>query len=183
MAVSAVSALFGVLSSESDALRDDGRVRAILVLKLEVQRSFWQMPPFLLPEDITKDIRAAFFEVYNRLDFGFLEHVYSLALERELISMGRRVSREVSVAVIYKGSDVAMQRLDFMVDDKVIIELKSTERLAPIAHRQLLSYLKSTRLEVGVLLHFGPSPKFHRAVASNSLPLRGTPLPAGPRSA
>ncbi|MDB4907467.1 MAG: GxxExxY protein [Gemmatimonadetes bacterium] len=133
------------------------------------------MPTGLLLEDVTGDVRKAFFEVYNRLDYGFLEQVYGKALESELRAMGRHVAREVSVPVLYKGLEIATQRLDFVVDGTVIIEVKSTERLPSVAHRQVLSYLRATRLEVAMLLHFGPAPKFYRSVVSNALPPRDTP--------
>ncbi|MDQ6828620.1 MAG: GxxExxY protein [Gemmatimonadota bacterium] len=62
----------------------------------------------------------------NTLGFGFLEHVYTVALERELLARGHHVAREVQVCVMYKGDNVATQRLDMIVDDKLIIETKST---------------------------------------------------------
>ena len=110
-----------------------------------------------LPSDrITRSIIGAFFEVYNTLGFGFLEHLYILALERELRSRGHTVAREFAVLVKYKGEALGHQRLDMVVDGEVIIEVKSTYKLEPEAGRQLYNYLKATNLEVGLLLHFGP---------------------------
>jgi GxxExxY protein len=121
----------------------------------------------LLEETLTRSIIGAFYEVYNALGFGFLEHLYVLALEQELLARGHKVSRQVSVPVFYKGTQLGSQRLDMIVDDKVIIEIKSTFDLHPAAHRQLRSYLQGTRLELGLLLHFGPEPKFYRVVSTN----------------
>jgi GxxExxY protein len=121
----------------------------------------------LLEETLTRSIIGAFYEVYNALGFGFLEHLYVLALEQELLARGHKVSRQVSVPVFYKGRQLGAQRLDMIVDDKVIIEIKSTFDLHPAAHRQLRSYLQGTRLEIGLLLHFGPDAKFYRIVSTN----------------
>jgi GxxExxY protein len=118
----------------------------------------------LIEREITGDVIGAFYEVYNQLGFGFLEFVYSLALEKELLRRGRTVGREVSVPVIYKGEILANQRVDMVVDDKVMVEIKSTETLHPKARRLTLNYLRSTPLEVGLLLHFGPRAHFYRFV-------------------
>jgi GxxExxY protein len=72
------------------------------------------------------------------------------------------VARQVNVRVFYKGDDIGWQRLDMIVDDTLVIEAKSTTELSREARRQLYNYLKATRLEVGLLLHFGPEPKFYR---------------------
>ena len=71
---------------------------------------------------------GALFEVYNTLGFGFLEHVYLRALEIEGRRRGHRVGREVGVQIMYKGEDIAYQRMDLIVDDKLVIETKSTYR-------------------------------------------------------
>jgi GxxExxY protein len=121
----------------------------------------------LIERDLTHRIIGAFFDTYNALGNGFLESVYASALERELRSRGHEVRREVSVRVSYKGEDIAWQRLDMVVDGRVVIEIKASEFLPPTATRQLFNYLRATRLEVGLLLHFGPKPEFKRVVASN----------------
>ena len=120
----------------------------------------------LLYENITKAIIDAFFAVYNKLGFGFLESVYCAALAYELRKRGHRVAREIAVPVFYDGHEIAKYRIDFVVDNAVVIEVKSTEVLNPRARRQLMNCLKATPLEVGLLLHFGPEPKFQRLVAS-----------------
>lgn len=70
----------------------------------------------LIEREITSDVIGAFYEVYNQLGFGFLEFIYALALERELLKRGRTVGREVAVPVIYKGEVLANQRVDMIVD-------------------------------------------------------------------
>ena len=122
----------------------------------------------LLQEELTHSVIGAFYEVYNELGFGFLEHLYAVALERELLQRGHRVAREVNIEVMYKGEPLGTQRLDLVVDDVLVVEIKSTAQLHRAAPRQLLNYLRATRLEVGLLLHFGPEPKFYRVVSSNT---------------
>jgi GxxExxY protein len=105
--------------------------------------------------------------VYRTLGYGFLEHVYSLALERELRERGHAVSREFGVVILYKGVELTAQRLDMVIDGRVVVEIKAGHELPRVASRQLFNYLRATRLEVGLLLHFGPRPSFHRIVSLN----------------
>jgi GxxExxY protein len=121
----------------------------------------------LLERETSNQIIGAFFDVYNTLGFGFLEHVYSLALERELVARSRTVRREVTIPVWYKGELLTSQRVDMIVDEKVIVEIKSTHALPPKSQRQAMNYLRATALEVALLLHFGPEPRFYRMVQSN----------------
>ena len=64
---------------------------------------------------------------------------------------------------MYKGEELAYQRLDMLIDDVLIVEVKSRVELHKGANRQVYNYLRATNLEVGLLLHFGPEPKFHRS--------------------
>lgn len=130
----------------------------------------------LLHGDITDSVIRCFYEVYNRLGGGLPEHVYMMALERELRSAGHDVAREVRVPVMYKGEELTMLRIDAVVDQKLVVEAKSTDVLHPGTRRQLYSYLNCTPLEVGLVLHFGPEPRFYRIVCPNS---RKPPLHAG----
>jgi GxxExxY protein len=77
------------------------------------------------------------------------------------------VQKEVVVSVWYKGTILSTQRVDMIVDDRVVVEIKSTEVLAPTAQRQLLNYLRATSFQVGLLLHFGPKARFSRLVHSH----------------
>ena len=119
-------------------------------------------------DPLTRSVIGAFYDVYNVLGFGFLEHVYVLALERELGARGHRVTREVSVRVFYKGEELCTQRIDMLVDDVLVVETKSGLDLHPSASRQLYNYLHATHLDVGLLLHFGPSPKASRIVCRHA---------------
>ena len=117
----------------------------------------------LTHEPLTRSVIGAFYEVYNTLGFGFLEHIYILALERELRSRGHQVRREAGVCVMYKGEELAYQRLDMLIDDVLIVEVKSTLELHKGANRQVYNYLRATNLEIGLLLHFGAEPKLYRS--------------------
>ena len=121
----------------------------------------------LLEAERVHSIVAAFFTVYNYFGGGGLcEAAYTGALEYELTLRGHQVDREVMVAVYYKSRLVARQRLDMVVDGRVIVESKATERLHPSAGPQLIGYLRATTRQVEVLLHFGPHAKFYRYVDS-----------------
>jgi GxxExxY protein len=104
---------------------------------------------------------------YNGLGFGFLEHLYVITLERELVARGRRIGREVAVPIYYKGEPLGTQRVDMIVDETLIVETKSTFDLHRAADRQVYNYLRATNLQVGLLLHFGPTPKFYRLFFSH----------------
>ena len=90
-----------------------------------------------------------------------------LAIERELRNRRHGVEREVAVRISYKGEHLSEQRIDMIVDSRLVLEVKSTLQLHPVALRQLYNYLKGTSLEVGLLLHFGPKPKFYRQILTN----------------
>lgn len=122
----------------------------------------------LIERELTGSVIGAFFDVYNELGFGFLEHIYAMALERELLGRGHRVAREMGIRVSFRGHDLGMQRLDMVVDGKLVIEIKSTYELHKEAPRQVYNYLRASKLEVGLLLHFGPHPRFHRLVCPNA---------------
>ena len=126
----------------------------------------------LVHEPLTGSVIGAFYEVYNTLGFGFLEHIYTLALERELRSRGHQVRREAGVCVMYKGEELAYQRLDMVIDDILVVEVKSTAELHKGANRQVYNYLRATNLEVGLLLHFGPEAKVHRSYHSKHQSIR-----------
>jgi GxxExxY protein len=122
----------------------------------------------LVLEPLTRSVIGAFYEVYTTLGFGFLEHVYKAALEHELLTRGHRVAREVSIIIRYKVEQVAEQRLDMIVDEKLVVESKASVALHAGAQAQVYSYLRASNLEVGLLLHFGLEPKFYRVVDLHS---------------
>ena len=121
-------------------------------------------PDRLLERALTGEIISAFYECYNELGYGFLESVYRRALTAELRARGHGCEEEGLIEVAYKGVTVGAYRFDLLVDGRVLVEAKAGEVLGPTDKRQLLNYLRATRIEVGLLLHFGPEPRFLRCV-------------------
>lgn len=119
----------------------------------------------LLDRDLCYRIINAFYAVYKVLGFGFLESLYSKALEIALRARGIRVDREVPLPIFFEGHLIGTHRIDMLVEKRIIIELKSTEQLSRAALRQVRSYLAAANLELGLVLHFGPEPKFCRILA------------------
>ncbi len=130
-----------------------------------VARSWGVARGELIEERLTHSVIGAFFEVYNTLGYGFVEHLYVRAMEQELRARGHHVAREVSVRVMYKASMLGIQRLDLIVEDKLVVETKASTELHKAASRQLYNYLRATNLRVGLLLHFGPEPRFYRIIS------------------
>ena len=108
--------------------------------------------------DGTKPILDSIYEVYKNLGPGLLESVYEKALMMELASRGMTVKNQVPVRAYYKGIDLQMDfRLDILVNDTVVIELKSVEQLLPVHEKQLLTYLKLADKQLGLLVNFNES--------------------------
>jgi len=105
--------------------------------------------------DISYIIRGAIFNIYNSLGPGLLESVYVAALVFELKREGLKVLTEVAVPVYYESENLDIGfRLDLLIEDKVIIEVKSVENLAEVHHKQVLTYLKLTKLKLAILVNF-----------------------------
>ena len=108
--------------------------------------------------ELKYEIRGAIFEVYNELGPGLLESVYEEALVFELKERGLNVSRQVEVPVVYKGNELKTSlRLDLLVNNQVIVELKSVEEMKPVFAKQLLTYLRLLDKHVGLLVNFNTS--------------------------
>jgi GxxExxY protein len=97
---------------------------------------------------------GAAIEVHRILGPGFLEAVYEESLCIELSLQGIPFARQVPISVDYKGNRVGESRLDLVVGDQLVVELKAVECIAPVHIAQLLSYLKSTKLKLGLLITF-----------------------------
>ena len=114
--------------------------------------------------DVTERIIAAFYQVYNSLGYGFLEKVYQNAMGLEMGSRGLAVVPQAPLCVYIAGTVVGEYFADFLVEDRVIVELKAVEQIATEHHAQLLNYLKATDINIGLLLNFGPKPEVRRKV-------------------
>ncbi len=105
--------------------------------------------------ELSYAIMEAAFEVHNTLGPGFVEQIYEEALACELQLRGIPFERQERITVEYKGRTVGTHQLDLVVDGKIIVELKAATALADVHKQQLLSYLKTTKLKLGILLNFG----------------------------
>jgi GxxExxY protein len=106
--------------------------------------------------ELTYQIRGAIFEVYNTLGPGLLESIYEEALCYELAQKGLKVERQKPVPIIYKDKELkADLRLDILVEDQIIVELKSVEEMRPVFFKQLKTYLRLMNKKLGLLVNFG----------------------------
>lgn len=104
--------------------------------------------------DITYKINGAIFEVNRILGPGFLEKVYENSLLIEFHERGLNAKNQVPITVKYKGTVAGEYIADLLVEEKVIVELKTVEKLTKLHEAQLLNYLKATRIKVGLLVNF-----------------------------
>ena len=109
----------------------------------------------MTPNEITYEIRGAIYDVYKELGPGLLESVYEEALCFELKQRGLSIERQKQVPVIYKGCRLKTDlRLDILVEDKGIVELKSVEEMKKVFSKQLLTYLRLMDKRIGILVNF-----------------------------
>jgi len=104
--------------------------------------------------DTTEKIIGCAIEVHRHLGPGLLESIYESALCIELKAARLSFARQIGVPVFYKGELIAEHRPDLIVDDQVIVEIKSVERFNPVFLAQMLTYLRITQLRVGLILNF-----------------------------
>ena len=105
-------------------------------------------------KDLSYQIVGSAFKVSNELGYGFPEKIYQDALAKELITAGIPFAREVHIPILYKGEKLAAYFADFIVEDKIILELKSVPKLQYSYFKQVLPYLKSSGKKLGILLYF-----------------------------
>jgi GxxExxY protein len=117
--------------------------------------------------DVTEKIIGIFYDVYNELSYGFLECAYEESLVIALHEAGLAANRQIPLPVWFRGHKVGEFRADLLVENCVLLELKSARSLDPAHEAQLLHYLKSTEVEVGMLLNFGARPQFRRLLFDN----------------
>ncbi len=109
----------------------------------------------MIPRDYTYRLLHCAYEVYNELGPGLLESIYEEALAKELTKQGFTVERQVPVPVHYKGERLCNDlRLDLIVDNKIILELKSVVDYRTLFEKQLYTYLRLTGCELGYVINF-----------------------------
>ena len=114
--------------------------------------------------ELTAKIIDCAYKVHKKLGFGFLESVYQNALMIELSKASLKVEKEQKIQVCYDGQAVGDFVADFVVEDKIILELKSVKEIHPAHEAQLINYLKATGIEVGLLINFGERVNIKRKV-------------------
>jgi len=112
-------------------------------------------PIVKVENDISFAIRGCIFKAYNNLGPGLLESAYEAALGFELINAGLNVRTQVALPMIYETIKVDVgYRIDMLVEDKVVIEIKSVENLMEVHHKQVITYLKLSGLRLALLVNF-----------------------------
>ena len=115
-------------------------------------------------QDTTEKIIGCFYDVYNELGPGYLESVYQNSLVIVFKDRNIANTREAPLVVTFRGQSVGEFRADFLVEGKIIVELKAMQALSPVHDAQLINYLKVTGLSVGLLLNFGAKAEVKRRV-------------------
>ncbi len=118
--------------------------------------------------DLCHGIVEVFYAVYNELGYGFLEAVYEEAMVLALTQAGFSVSRQVPTPIWFRGHKIADYKADLLVNNLVLLELKTVRAVEPGHEAQTLNYLRATDIEVALLLNFGPKPSFKRLLFDNN---------------
>ena len=105
-------------------------------------------------DKLTEKIIGCAIEVHRQLGPGLLESIYESALGIELEAAGITFQRQVGVPVNYRGKLIGEHRVDLIVENSVVVELKSVDRFDPVFEAQILTYLRVTNLKVGLLINF-----------------------------
>jgi GxxExxY protein len=103
---------------------------------------------------LTNEIIGAAMEVHTRLKAGLIESLYQKALEIELTQRNIPFQRQVKVPVFYRGQQIGYQRLDFIIAEKVVLEIKTIEQFAPVHTSQMVCYLRITGCKLGLIINF-----------------------------
>lgn len=107
-------------------------------------------------DDITHKIIGCAYKVYNQLGFGFLESIYRKAMVIELAKIDMKAEVEKALKVFYDDIVIGDFYLDLFVEDQIIVELKSVRKIIPEHEVQLVNYLNGLKLDIGLLINFGP---------------------------
>ena len=108
-------------------------------------------------KDITRQIIGCAYQVYKKLDFGFLESIYKKAMMIELSKINLKVEQEKPLKVYYDNQEIGEFYIDLFIENEIIVELKSVENLLKAHEVQLVNYLNGMEKEIGLLINFGPT--------------------------
>jgi GxxExxY protein len=118
--------------------------------------------------EISGQIIGAFYDVYNDLGHGFPESIYAEAMAIAMKDRGLAFARERPLVVRYKGHVVGDYRADYVVEGKIILELKAVDAIVAAHENQVLSYLRASNLTVGLVLNFGAKAGVRRVIWTGS---------------
>ncbi len=120
-------------------------------------------------EDLTYKIIGCAMEVHKHLGNGFQEVVYQRALAIEMQMQGIEFSREHEMPLQYKGHDIGTRRVDFFVENKIMVEIKALINLEDVHLAQAMNYVEAYNLEIGLLINFGAKSLQHKRVHNNKV--------------
>lgn len=119
-------------------------------------------------EDLTYKIIGCAMEVHKHLGNGFQEVVYQRALAIEMQMQGIEFTREHEMPLQYKGHDIGTRRVDFFVENKIMVEIKALINLEDVHLAQAMNYVEAYNLEIGLLINFGAKSLQHKRVHNNN---------------
>ncbi len=123
----------------------------------------------MLYEELTKKIIGCAMEVHKRLGNGFQELIYQRALEIEMQIAGLEFVREMEMSIFYRNYEIGKRRVDFFVEDKIMVELKALIRLEDVHLAQAMNYVEAYKMEIGLLINFGAKSLEFKRVHNNKL--------------
>ncbi len=123
----------------------------------------------IIQKDLSYKLIGILFDIHNELGNEYQEKYYQRAVEESFKANGLKFERELLVDLKYNGKKIGKYFLDFLVDGKVILEIKAVPMLRPIHFRQVLAYLKASGLELGILANFRPESLIFERVLNSDL--------------
>lgn len=120
-------------------------------------------------KELTYRIIGCAMEVHKHLGNGFQEVIYQRAFGIEMESQGINFSREHEMQISYKGHDIGTRRVDFFVEDKIMVEIKAITKLEDVHLAQAMNYIEAYDLEIGLLINFGAKSLQHNRVHNNKI--------------
>lgn len=123
----------------------------------------------MLYEDLTKKIIKAAMTVHSALGNGFQEVIYQRALEIEMNFEDLKFARELEMPIFYRDQQIGTRRVDFFVEDKIMVEIKSLIKLENVHLAQAMNYLEAYKMEIGLLLNFGAKSLEFKRIHNNKL--------------
>ena len=123
----------------------------------------------MLYEDLTRKIIGCAMEVHRRLGNGFQEVIYQRALEIEMKLSELSFEREMEMSIYYRDKNIGLRRVDFFVEDKIMVELKAVIKLEDVHLAQAMNYVEAYHMQIGLLINFGAKSLEFKRVHNNTM--------------